>query len=322
MERNETAHRTVLLAETISFLSPRDGAEYGDLTVGHGFGGEALIEACGPSGRLLALDVDPVAVEASRRRLARFGGRCRVVQGSYADLGAIAAGAGFGPFDGLVIDAGGVSREQLMDREKGLSFQVNGELDMRLNPVAENPSARDLVATMPERELAALFRTAGETSRRARSISRAICRRREVEPITTTTELAELVEHAVGRRAGPPRATHEATKVFLGLRLAVNREMETLEAGIREAVACLSPGGRLALLTYHGLEHGLARGLLRDMEGGCTCPPDLPVCGCGHQPLITRNLRKPLTPSAAEVRANPSARSARLHVATRTSAPM
>ena len=293
MASDASSHQTVFLAETISYLAPGSRGSYVDATVGFGFASEAILEACGPDGRLLALDVDPVAIEASGARLARFEDRCAVVHGSYAELGELADEAGFGQIDGVLIDAGGVSREQIMNPERGLSFQVEGRLDMRLNPGAPGPDAAELVATLSPAELARMFKNAGEAPRKARAMARAVVQRRSESPIDTTTDLAEIIKKSVKSVGARRGVAHEATRAFLGLRLAVNRELETLEAGIREAVDRLSPTGRLIVLTYHGSEHRLVRGVLRDMERGCECPPDLPVCGCGHEPLVTRWPRKP-----------------------------
>jgi len=320
--RNEAAHRPCLLPETLSFLAPRVGGVYADLTVGHGYFASALLEASGPSGRLLALDLDPVAVEAARERLAPFGERCRVIHGSYEDLAELANQAGFREFEGIVIDAGGISTEQLHDPDRGLSFLVPGPLSMRLDPTRPGPSAADLVNTLSPTELARLFKFAGESPQAARKIASAIASARAQAPITETTQLAHVVELAVGAHGLARGHSHPATRVFLGLRLAVSHELEALGKGLEESVRRLAVGGRLVCLSYHGLEHRLVRQAFRQWERGCICPPGLPVCGCGRQTLIRRLLSKPLSPSAREVAYNPSARSARLHAAARTAAPM
>ena len=322
MDPNESAHRPVFVAETLSFLDPQDGRDYADCSCGHGHFAERLAQSIGPTGRLLCLDIDPDAVAATSRRLTHFGDRCAVVRGSYVDLAAHAAGTGFGPFDGIVIDAGCTSREQLMNPALGLSFRVDGELDMRLDRSAPGPTARELIATLSARELAAMFRGAGESPRTARVIASAVEQARSRAPFTRTTELAQVVEGAVDA-AGLRRGTrHPATRVFLSLRNAVNRELPTLEEGIHAAVASLREGGRLCVLSYFGTEHALVRQTCRALEHRCTCPPGLPVCTCGRESLVRRIVRDPLSPSAREVDANESARSARLHVVERTTAPM
>jgi len=322
MEPNEAAHRPVLVAEVLSFLDPRVGARYADCSAGHGYFAERLAQCIGPTGRLLCLDVDTDAVEATSHRLARFGDRCTVVRRSYVGLPEIAAELGLGRLDGIVIDAGCVSREQLMNPALGLSFRVEGELNMKLNPDAPGPTARELVASLSTGELAAMFRAAGESPRTARLVASAIERARTRRPITTTTELARIVEEAVDAARLRRGDRHPATRVFLGLRNAVNQELPTLEQGVHAAVRALDEGGRLCVLTYFGTEHALCRQTLRALERGCTCPPSLPVWGCGRQPLVRRIVRDPLSPSPREVRSNESARSARLHAVERTAAPV
>jgi len=209
-----------------------------------------------------------------------------------------------------------------MNPALGLSFRVDGELDMKLDRSAPGPTARELVATLSGRELAAMFRGAGESARTARVIASAVEQARARAPLTRTTELAQVVENAVDA-AGLRRGTrHPATRVFLSLRNAVNRELPTLEEGIHAAVASLREGGRLCVLSYFGTEHALVRQTCRALEHRCTCPPGLPVCACGRESLIRHVVRDPLSPSAREVDANESARSARLHVVERTTAPM
>lgn len=322
MNPNESAHRPVFVAETLSFLNPKDGGDYVDCSCGHGHFAERLAQCSGPTGRLLCLDIDADAVAATSSRLTGFGDRCRVLRGSYVDLPAIAAESGFSLFDGIVIDAGCTSREQLMNPALGLSFRVDGELNMKLSSSVPGPTARELIATLSGRELAAMFRAAGESARTARVIASAVERARARAPLTRTTELAQIVEDAVDA-VGLRRGTrHPATRVFLALRNAVNRELPTLEQGIHAAVASLREGGRLCVLSYYGTEHALVRQTCRALESRCTCPPGLPVCACGKESLIRRIVRDPLSPSAREVDANESARSARLHAIERTTTPM
>lgn len=322
METNDRRHKPVLLAEVISCLAPCPGGVYADLTVGHGYMAEAILEASRPSGRLFALDIDTHAVEGAQRRLSRFGERFQVQHGSYAQLGELVSAAGLGQLDGALLDAGGISREQLTDARRGFGFGADGDLDMRLDQTQPGPTAKTLVNTLPPSELTGLFRWAGESMRPARAIAKAIVEARSQTPFDTTTQLADTVEKAV-RQSGVRRGVgHPATRVFLGLRLRVNDELETLEQGLWEAVKCLRPGGPFAVLSYHGLEHRLVRTVLRDMERRCTCPPGLPICRCDQQPLVRRMIRGPVSPSPREMRANRSARSAKLNAVIRTSVPM
>ncbi|MBM3498478.1 MAG: 16S rRNA (cytosine(1402)-N(4))-methyltransferase RsmH [Armatimonadetes bacterium] len=322
MNPSDTAHRPVLVAEVLSFLAPAGRDHFADCSCGHGHFSERLAQCLPADARLLCLDIDAEAVAATTRRLARFGEQCVVVRGSYVDLPDLAAGVGLGPFGGIVIDAGCFSREQIMSPDLGLSFSVDGELNMKLDPQQPGPTARDLIATLSARELAALFREAGESPRTARLVASAIERARASEPLTRTVQLARVIEQAVDAAHLRRGERHPATRPFAGLRQAVNRELPTLEQGIEAAVRSLRPGGRLCLLSYYGTEHALVRRKSRALERGCICPPDLPVCGCGRQSLLRRLLRDPLPPAPREVRANDSARSARLHVLERTAALM
>lgn len=322
MATNDRRHRPVLLAEVISCLAPCSGEVYADLTVGHGYMAEAILQASAPSGRVFALDIDAQAVEAARQRLSDFGERFQVRHGSYAQLSELAAAAGLQRFDGALLDAGGVSREQLTDPRRGFGFGADGDLDMRLDQARPGPTAKALVNTLPAAELARLFRWAGESARPARAIANAIVAARTRAPFETTAQLANTVEKAV-RQAGVRRgASHAATRAFLGLRLRVNDELPALERGLWEAAKCLRSGGRLVVLSYHGLEHRLVRQALRAMECRCACPPQLPVCRCDRQPLVSRLVRRPLSPSPRETRANRSARSAKLNGVIRTSVPL
>jgi 16S rRNA (cytosine1402-N4)-methyltransferase len=322
MDSSDTAHRPVFVAEQLSYLAPRPGGHYADCTCGHGHFAARLAASLPAEGRLLCIDVNEAAVAATARRLARFGERCVVVRGSYVDLPALAADVGLGPFQGIVIDAGCISREELMSPDLGLSFTVDGELNMKVSPETPGPTARELVATLTAREMAALFREAGESPRTARLLASAIERARTREPLTRTVQLAQVIEQAVDAARVRRGERHPATRAFLALRSAVNRELPVLAQGLEAAISALAPGGRLCVLTYYGTEHALVRQAFRSLERGCTCPPDLPVCGCGHRSLVRRLVRDPLPPSTREVRANDSARSARLHCVERTAAPM
>jgi len=300
-------HRPVMVAEVLDLLAVQPGGRYLDGTVGEGGHAQAILEASAPDGRLLGLDLDPLALERARQRLAPFGERVRLVRASYARMGEVARQEGFAPVDGILLDLG-LSSLQLEGEERGFSFRQEAPLDMRFDP--DQPlTARDLVNRLPVGELARLLREYGE-ERRAWAIARAIVRHR---PVETAGQLARIVEGAVGRRG----RLHPATRTFQALRIAVNRELETLEEGLREAVRLLAPGGRLAVLSYHSLEDRRVKRFFRDMARGCTCPPDLPGCRCGRSPVLRPLTRKPVRPRPEEVRENPRARSARLRAGVR-----
>ncbi|MCL6430320.1 MAG: 16S rRNA (cytosine(1402)-N(4))-methyltransferase RsmH [Anaerolineae bacterium] len=304
----EPEHVPVLLDEVLAALAPAPGRCYIDLTVGAAGHACALLERSSPGGRLLALDADADAVRYARSALAVFGERAVVRQGSFDNLADIAAGAGFRAVDGILADLG-LSSRQLADARRGFSFQVEGPLDMRLDPAGQATTAADLVNTLPESELADLIYRYGE-EHRARAIARAIVRQR---PLRTTVELAELVERTAGRRG----RIHPATRVFMALRIAVNDELGALERMLPQAVDLLAAGGRLAVISFHSLEDRIVKTYMRREASGCICPPASPVCRCGHKPRLRLITRRPIGPSPEEQARNPRSRSARLRVAER-----
>jgi len=301
-------HAPVLLPEVLAALSPRAGGRYLDGTLGGGGHAAGILDASAPDGRLLGLDRDPAALARARARLAPYGDRAVCVRASFADLGAVATARGFAPLDGVLFDLG-FSSDQVDDPARGLSFQAEGPLDMRLDP--DTPiTAAGLVNGLPEAELADVIYRYGE-DRMSRRLARAIVAAR---PIHTTTELAAVVARAAGGRRD---RIHPATRTFQALRIAVNDELVALEAALPQAIDHLAPGGRLAVIAFHSLEDRLVKHTLRDAARDCVCPPRLPECRCGHRATLRLVTRKPILPSPAEVAANPRARSAKLRVAER-----
>jgi len=306
---NGLSHYPVLYKEIIHALQPTGGGFYVDGTLGAGGHAWGILEASDPDGRLLGLDLDPQALELARERLAPFGSRAILVQASYTTLNERLAALGWEAVDGILLDLG-VSSMQLDTPQRGFSFMMDAPLDMRFDPA--NPvRAADLVNTLPEAELANLLFTYGE-ERRARQIARAIVKAR---PLHTTLQLAEVVAGAVGRRAAPGARIHPATLTFQALRIAVNRELEALQAVLPQAVAALAPSGRLAVISFHSLEDRLVKTFFRRESKDCLCPPRQPVCTCGHQASLSELTRRPIRPQEAEVQNNIRSRSARLRVA-------
>ncbi|MBI4496458.1 MAG: 16S rRNA (cytosine(1402)-N(4))-methyltransferase RsmH [Chloroflexi bacterium] len=299
-------HQPVLLREAVAALRVRAGGRYVDCTVGLGGHSEAILEA---GGTVLGLDADPNALALAGERLARFGDRVTLVNANFGDLEAVAPEHSFAPVDGVLFDLG-VSSLQLSAGGRGFSFQYPAPLDMRFSP-AQPTTAADLVNTLPEHELAAILRDYGE-ERYSRRIARAIVAHR---PLSTTSELAQVVVEAIGPGGGG--GIHPATRTFQALRIAVNAELTVLEAGLTQAIALLAPGGRLAVISFHSLEDRIVKTIFQHEARGCICPPRLPVCVCGHQPRLEILTRKPMVPSEEEVAANPRSRSAKLRVAQR-----
>jgi len=311
-------HLPVLAEEVLAMLAPRSGSLQIDATLGGGGHTERILEASNPDGRLLGLDADPAAIARVDARLRPvYGDRLVLRQGNFRELAEVAPAAGFGAVDGALFDLG-LSSFQLADTERGFGFRAGGPLDMRFDTSRGVPAA-ELLATLDAKELTALFRRYGEEPKAGR-IARAIVEARREAPIETAEELAALVERVLPRNPRQPRRTHPATRVFQALRIAVNEELEALEAGLAAAVDLLRPGGRLVVLSYHSLEDRIVKRFFAAERRGCVCPPELPVCACGRDPRLRLITRPSLTPSAAEIEANPRARSARLRAAERLAA--
>jgi 16S rRNA (cytosine1402-N4)-methyltransferase len=267
-----------------------------------------ILEKITPGGRLLGIDRDPEAVEAGRHTLAGFGPAATVVQGRFGELGEVAASAGF-PSADLVLFDFGISSAQLDAPERGFSFRSDGPLDMRMDPGGDVTAAR-IVNQYDEAEIERILRSYGE-ERWARRVAKFIVARR---PLRTTRDLASAVEAAIPRQAWP-RDIHVATRTFQGLRIAVNDELGEIEAGLKAALEILNPGGRMATISFHSLEDRLVKSFFIVESKDCICPPQQPVCTCGHRASLRIVTRRPIRPSAEEVDSNPRARSARLRVA-------
>ena len=243
--------------------------------------------------------------------MAEASGRLRglpatVVKANFADMCDVLRDLGIGGVDGVLLDIG-VSSHQLDTPERGFSYHHDAPLDMRMSQSGR--TAADLVAALPEAELAAIFYRYGE-EKFSRPIARAIVRARETEPIVTTGALAELVKEAVP--AAARRDGHPARRVFQALRIAVNGELDRLSEGLDAAFDCLNEGGRLAVITFHSLEDRMVKQRFAALLKGCTCPPDFPVCVCGQTPAAKLILRHPATASERELIDNPRSRSAKL----------
>jgi 16S rRNA (cytosine1402-N4)-methyltransferase len=307
------AHRPVLLHETLELLAPRSGAVIVDGTLGAGGHAAALIEAAGPEGRLVGIDCDADALVLARRRLAECGERFTALHGRHEDLLDLLRGAGVFVCDVILLDLG-VSSMQLDRGERGFSFRQDAPLDMRMDR-DRGETAADLLARIEERDLRRILIRWGE-EKRSGAIARAIVRERERRPIGRTGQLADLVARVAGPAARSLRI-HPATRTFQALRIAVNREIEGLEQLVADAVSMLRRGGKLAVISYHSLEDRAIKTAMRALAHRCTCPPKLPVCGCGKEDLICVLTKRPVRPSDEEIEQNPRSRSARLRVAKR-----
>jgi 16S rRNA (cytosine1402-N4)-methyltransferase len=305
-------HEPVLLSETISLLEPRSEGLYLDGTVGGGGHAEAILEASSPDGRLIGLDRDPLAIERSKARLARYGDRVELHEGNFAKLAESPRLAAV-RLDGAVLDLG-VSSAQIDEKARGFSYRQDAPLDMRMGPRGE--PARDLLARADIDELTGIIRRYGE-ERHARRIALAIVRERERTPMETTGRLREIVEAAVPKSEHPLKSV---ARVFQALRIAVNDELEALSTGLPGIVERLVDGARLVVISYHSLEDRIVKRYFRDLAADCVCPPDLPVCRCDKRSEAVILTRRPLTAESAEIDRNPRARSARLRAIERRAA--
>jgi len=309
MQGDGARHVPVLAREAVEWLVWRNDGCYVDATLGEGGHAERICRRLSGSGRLIGIDRDPAAHRTASRRLAVYKGRVVQHQAPFGQLGKVLDELGCTVVSGVLFDLG-VSSSQLDVPERGFSFRFAGPLDMRMGPDA-GMTAREIVNTWPEAELARLFREYGEEPR-ARSIARDICRARKAAAIGRTDELASVI----GRR-GRARAEKTLARVFQALRIAVNRELEELENGLHGALEHLEPGGRVVVIAYHSLEDRLVKQWMRREATDCICPPDAPLCRCGHRARLRLLTRRIITPGLEEIAHNPRARSARMRVAER-----
>lgn len=307
-------HESALAVEITDLLLPavERGGVVVDATVGRGGHAAALLEAA-PQIEIIGIDRDPEALEASRAYLSADVGRVRLVRDDFKNLPAVLERLGVASVRGVLFDLG-VSSPQLDVPGRGFSFREGGPLDMRMDP-SQELSAHHVVNEYSQRDLARVIRRYGE-ERFARRIAAAIVANR---PVTDTLALAEIVKEAIPaatRRTG----AHPAKRTFQALRIEVNRELDALEIALPGAVAALSPGGRLAVLSYHSLEDRIVKRFFAQESRGCVCPPDFPVCRCSAEARLRLLTKRPLRPGEPEVTRNPRVRSARLRVAEKLGA--
>jgi 16S rRNA (cytosine1402-N4)-methyltransferase len=287
-------HTEVLMDEAMTLLDPQRGGVYVDGTLGGGGHAAAVLARAPQSSRLIGIELDPAAIAAADTVLAPYAPRYQIVRGNYADMAGICRRAGVDGLAGILLDIG-VSSHQLDTPERGFSFKFPAALDMRLDPDAPVDAAH-IVNTYSEVDLADVIFRYGE-ERASRRIAKLIVAQRKSAPITTTTELADLVAHALGGKRGK---IHPATRTFQALRIAVNGELDVLTTVIPAALELLAPGGRLVIISFHSLEDRIVKHAFRDV-----CAQSL----VRRYRLLTKH---PLTASDAELAANPRSRSAKM----------
>ena len=305
----EFHHVSVLLDECLDGLAIKPDGIYVDGTLG-GAGHSSQIVKRLTTGRLIGIDRDPVALCAAGERLAPFADRVTLVHSNFCQIAQVLKDLDISGVDGILLDLG-VSSPQLDDGSRGFSYMVDAPLDMRMNG-EDVMSAYDVVNTWSQEELKRIFYDYGE-ERYAPQIAGAICRRREQKPIETTLELVDVIRSAMPAAALREKQ-HPAKRSFQAIRIAVNDELGSVEKVMKDAVPCLNPGGRLAVITFHSLEDRIVKNAMANAAKGCTCPPNFPVCVCGKKPQVKVLTRKPIVSGEEELERNPRARSAKLRV--------
>lgn len=301
-------HVPIMVEEVMALLKPERGGVFVDGTLGGGGHSQAMLRRMPQDATLYGIDRDGEAIREAGNRLAQYGERFCPLRGNFFEMTALLEVRGVFRVDGILLDLG-VSSHQLDAPERGFSYHEQAPLDMRMDDRAAF-SAYDVVNGYDVAELTRVIRDYGE-ERFAYRIANAILREREKAPITTTTALADIIKSAIpaaNRREGP----HPARRTFQALRIEVNDELNGLSQALKCAERLLSPGGRLAVITFHSLEDRIVKQTFRELEHPCTCPPKAPVCVCGKMPTSRVLTKKPLVPSEAEEQENPRARSAKL----------
>ncbi len=306
---SEFHHVSVLLHECIDGLNIRPDGVYVDGTLG-GAGHSSQIAARLTTGSLVGIDRDRVALAAAGERLASFGDRVTLVHSNFCEIAQVLKDLGVSGVDGILLDLG-VSSPQLDDGARGFSYMADAPLDMRMNS-QDTLTAAAVVNTWSYEELRRILYDYGE-ERYAPQIAAAICRVRQQRPIETTQELVDVIRSAMPASALREKQ-HPAKRSFQAIRIAVNDELGSVEKVMADAIPCLNPGGRLAVITFHSLEDRIVKNAMAAAAKGCTCPPNFPVCVCGNKPKVKLIAKKPIVSTQQELDANPRARSAKLRI--------
>ena len=310
---SEFKHYSVMLGECIDSLQIKPDGVYIDGTLGMGGHSLEIAKRLTAGGRLISIDRDMRAIERAGERLAGYSDRVTLVHGNFRELASIMDAQGVDKADGMLFDLG-VSSPQLDETERGFSYMADAPLDMRMDE-SEPVTARDIVNSWPEERIKRILYDFGE-ERYAPRIAAAIVRERSKQPIETTLQLVDIIKGAMPAQALREKQ-HPAKRSFQAIRIAVNDELESVSDMLSAAMERLTPGGRLAVISFHSLEDRLVKNAIASHEKGCTCPRDFPVCTCGFVQTMRSVTRKPILPSERELEENPRSRSAKLRVAER-----
>ena len=302
-------HIPVLFDEVMEWMDPQPNGIYADGTLGGGGHSYEIASKLSENGRLIGIDRDRDALTAASQRLSEFE-NVTYVHNNFSNIKSILSELDIEHIDGAVIDLG-VSSYQLDSAERGFSYMQDAPLDMRMDKDSDF-SAYDVVNTYSEEELARIFFEYGE-EKFSRKVAKLICQTRNEKNIETTLELVEIIKKAIPEKFRQ-KGSHPAKRVFQAIRIEVNSELEPLKKAVTDFFECLSPGGRLAIITFHSLEDRIVKQTFKSFEGTCTCPKDFPVCVCGRKKLGKLISTKPILPSDEEIEYNKRSKSAKLRV--------
>lgn len=301
-------HIPVLVQSVINYLINDVSGIYVDGTVGGGGHSLAILESLAPDGTVIGIDQDDEALWEAEQRLGKFENRIQLKKGNFAQTPEILKSEGIENVNGILLDLG-VSSHQIDSIQRGFSFMADGPLDMRMSTETEI-TAEDVINHYDEADLIRIFREYGE-ERRARLIANAILRERKKDRITTTRQLAEIIE----ARVPYPQRIKTLARIFQAVRIAVNSELENLQQFLDQSLNILKKGGRLVIISYHSLEDRLVKNFLNHQANPCECPAELPYCTCDKKPTVQILTRKIIRASQSEITINPRSRSAKLRAA-------
>lgn len=303
-----------MLNEVVDYLNCRPGKVYVDGTLGGCGHARVICEKIYPGGTFIGIDQDIDAISNAETVLKDHSSIIHLFHGNFIRLPEFLAQLKIDSIDGILLDLG-LSRHHIENSGRGFSFRKDEPLDMRMD-IQSQLTAEKLVNTLSQAELHKIFREYGE-ERRANQIARRIIKIRHHKKINSSKQLAQIILNSIPAKAGPRQKIHPATRVFMALRIAVNKELERLETFLDQVVDLINPGGRLCVLAFHSLEDRIVKHRFKALEKGCTCAPQLPQCVCGREPQLRILTKKVMRPTAEEIAANPMARSTRLRAAER-----
>ena len=302
-------HIPVMLPQVLHYLNCKQGKIYVDCTLGGSGHARAICEKIVPDGVLIGIDQDIDAIQNATKVLKQFDLSIHLFHENFVHLPELLRQLSIGAVDGILLDLG-ISLHQLESSGRGFSFNKEEPLDMRMN-IEASTKAEDLINSMEEKSLRNIFQEYGE-ERWAGQIARKIVKQRQRKAIRSSAELAQIICDAVPKKASFNQKIHPATRVFMALRIAVNRELERLDLFMENVADLLNPKGRLCVLSFHSLEDRIVKHRIKALEKTCVCPPDFPKCVCTQKKIVRSLTKKVVRPTKDEIEINPMARSSKL----------